>query len=453
MAWLLEPKYLKNPRYRALIIRRNADDLSDWVDRAREMYRDTGATFAYRPVIITFPSGAIFRTGHLKDENAYGKYIGHEYHKMLIEELTQIPTEDRYLKLLSSCRTTVQELRPQIFATTNPGDIGHAWVKQRFVDIGTSGKPYIDPETGRARIFIPAKVKDNPTLMETNPEYLRFLDGLPDQLRRAWRDGDWDIIAGQVFTEWLRKTHVVEPFKVPKEWSKWISIDWGVNNPSAVGWYTQSYDGRTYLYRELYMDGTDFLKTFGKPMTPARLARVILKITKKAEEEYLYCVADPSMWNKVMSGGAVLRGRAIDVEGMSIAETMANCHQDDKELNEGLKMMKGDNDRFNGLARYREALSIAPDGKPWYQVFSSCVDTIRTIPALPYDLSKVEDVDTGAEDHCFDRDKYFFMSRPVKPERKMAEKKSPLARMYALQTGKLKEDYQYDQYEREWLTS
>ena len=415
MAWLL--RHINNPKYRALIIRKNADDLSDWVDRAKTMYRDTGATFAYRPAVITFPSGAIFRTGHLKDDNAYGKYIGHEYHRMLVEELTQIPTEELYLKLISSCRSTAPELKPQVFCTTNPGAIGHAWVKARFVD---NAPPGVEKN---GRVYIPAKVTDNPTLIKNNPGYVRFLEGLPEQLRKAWREGDWDIVAGQVFTEWRRDLHIVDkPFKIPPEWKKWIAFDWGINNPSAVGWYAQNFDGRTFLYRELYMNGMDFHKTFGKPLTPKRLAMVIKKITEKNEEDYMYCVADPSLWNKTILGE-----KRSKPEGEAIAEIFIKV---------GLKMIRGDNDRINGLGRYREALAIAPDGKPWYQVFASCVDTIRTIPALPYDLHKTEDVDTDAEDHCYDRDRYFFMSRPMKPERLVKVKVSNVGRAFRLAKSK-----------------
>lgn len=432
LAWLL--RHIDNPNYRALIIRRNADDLSDWVDRARQMYKDTGATFAYRPAIITFPSGAVFKTGHLKDENAYGKYLGHEYQRMLIEELTQIPSEEMYLKLISSCRTTTN-IRPQVFSTTNPGGPGHNWVKERFVDVCPPGTTYAD-SNGKTRIFIPAKVEDNPTLMTKNPEYINFLDGLPDQLRRAWRDGDWDIIAGQVFTEWKYDTHVIKPFEIPKEWPVWIAMDWGVNDPTAVGWYTQGYDGHTYLFKELYMNGIEYDRRFNEPLTPRRLAKQILKMT---DRDYKYCVADPSMWNRTILGETRTKP-----EGQSLAELMIDA---------GLKMMMADNDRVNGLARYREALSVAPDGKPWYQVFETCKDTIRTIPVLQYDVTKVEDVDTDLEDHAYDRDRYFFMSRPVKPIKEKTDELSLLQKRYLQAAGKWKGTKEDERLEREWNES
>ena len=138
------------------------------------MYEPTGADFVKGE--IRFPSGAALILGHLKDDNAYEKYQGHEYHRMLIEELTQIPNEESYLKLISSCRSTIPELRPQVFATTNPGGRGHGWVKKRWK---LEKNPKVltrttDEESGRTRVFIPAKVDDNPHIMKNDPGYVKL---------------------------------------------------------------------------------------------------------------------------------------------------------------------------------------------------------------------------------------------------------------------------------------
>jgi hypothetical protein len=192
-AGMVYPLYhIDNPRFRALVIRRNAEDLKDWTDRARVMYAPLKATSVGNPPEFRFPSGAVIRTGHLRDENAYEKYQGHEYQNIILEELTQIPSEESYLRLISSCRSTITDLPPQVFATTNPGGPGHNWVKKRFIDVGPEGIPFIDDATGRARIFISAKVQDNPHLMEKDPGYVAFLNSLPDGVREAWRDGDWE---------------------------------------------------------------------------------------------------------------------------------------------------------------------------------------------------------------------------------------------------------------------
>lgn len=197
IVWIAEP--ISHKKYRGLVIRKNATDLGDWIDRAEEMFKLLGGKKVSTKfgIEFQFPSGAKIRTGHLKDESAYNKYQGHEYQRILIEELTLIPSEELYLKLVSSCRSTVEGLKPQIFCTTNPGDVGHIWVKERFVDIGPPNVPvsFKDEETGHTkwRIFIPARVEDNPVLIQKDPGYVAWLNQLPSDLKRAWRKGDWSV--------------------------------------------------------------------------------------------------------------------------------------------------------------------------------------------------------------------------------------------------------------------
>jgi hypothetical protein len=158
MAFLLY--HISNPKFRALVIRRNAEDLTDWVDRATRMYAKCGAICTGKPAIFTFPSGAVIRTGHLKDSNAYTKYQGHEYQNILIEELTHIALEENYVKLIASCRSTIPGVPAQVFSTANPGEIGHEWVKERFKcsDKNQWYKTFIDERTNRSRIFIHATI-------------------------------------------------------------------------------------------------------------------------------------------------------------------------------------------------------------------------------------------------------------------------------------------------------
>jgi len=189
--WLLYDH--EHPRYRALVIRKHADDLRDWVDRARYFYQGI-AEVVGNPPEVRFYEGGIIRTGHLKDASTYTKYQGQEYHRMLIEELTHIATEKLYKQLIASCRTTIPELRPQIMANCNPEGPGFEWVRKRWRLAGIpKGLVWTkDEETGLIRVFIPAKVQDNPTLMDNDPNYIKMLNGLPDGLREAWRDGSWD---------------------------------------------------------------------------------------------------------------------------------------------------------------------------------------------------------------------------------------------------------------------
>ena len=208
MAWMLHK--VSHPRFRGLVIRLNAKDLNDWTDRARWMYRLTGADFKGQPTEIHFPSGAVIRTGHLKDENAYAQYQGHEYQRILIEELTQIPSERFYEQLISSCRSTVLELTPKIFATTNPGGPGHLWVKDRWNIPDQPDFEQIYKHPSADRIFIPAKIEDNPSLINVDPRYVEYLDSLQDKnLKRAWREGNWGnpVVEGAIYADEIRFLH------------------------------------------------------------------------------------------------------------------------------------------------------------------------------------------------------------------------------------------------------
>lgn len=260
-AWLLYDK--DHPLYKALVIRKNASDLTDWIERAKRMFKPTGAVFAGTTPIIRFPSGAYIVTGHLKDENAYEKYQGHEYHKILLEELEQIPSEERYLKLISSCRSTVPELRPQVFATANPGGRGHSWIKKRWNLKGIPTRPVItqDPVTGRFRVFIPARVDDNPHIMQNDPTYVKFLDSLPDGLREAWRLGSWDDveIKGAYYGAMLAQARREGRIKVlPYDPSLKVHTVWdlGIDDSMTIGfWQRTSNETRLIDYYENSNEG------------------------------------------------------------------------------------------------------------------------------------------------------------------------------------------------------
>lgn len=197
MVWLLYNKDISLAR--SLVIRRNATDLSDWLARARNMYQSLGAKFV--GTTIQFPSGYTIITGHLKDDNAYTKYQGHEYQMILLEELSQIPSEELYLKLIASARSTIPGVKAQVFCTSNPDGVGRFWVKRRFIENRIPLTPFPDPVSGRTRVYIPATVEDNPTLMKNDPDYVAYLESLPPDLKAQWRYGSWDytIVKGAIY--------------------------------------------------------------------------------------------------------------------------------------------------------------------------------------------------------------------------------------------------------------
>lgn len=194
-------------RLRGLVIRKNSVDLGDWLLRAGEIH--SKVVISGNPPVLRFPGianapGATYFTGHLKDKNSYSKYVGQNLARILFEELNLFPSEEQYEKILSSLRSPIPGIKAQAFTTFNPDNVGHSWIKKRF---GLSGIPTEniitkDARSGHMRIFIPSRVDDNPYLMENDPEYVAFLEGLPDGLREQWRYGSWDdpMIKGAYYT-------------------------------------------------------------------------------------------------------------------------------------------------------------------------------------------------------------------------------------------------------------
>lgn len=394
LVWML--KCITNPDFRGLVIRRNADDLSDWVDRASKLYLRYGATIAYKPAIIKFPSGAIIRSGHLKDEQAYTKYQGHEYHRMLIEELTQIPDEKRYLQLVASCRSTVSGLDARIFATTNPGGVGHGWVKRRFVDPAPPGQKFRDPGSGRTRVFIPAKVEDTPQLVKNDPGYIQFLEGLKTtdiELWKAWRLGDWDTFAGQYFKSFRREFHVIPNYHPDLSKGFLIgSLDWGRVDNFA---FFVHHVFPTYHNGQKFFRIVTFIEVYGNDKYPDEWAKIIkghlgafdLKLTNI-----------PS----IMSDNQIFSSSATDM-GKTIADLF---YEYDGEYRGRLK--PASKNRVAGWEGMQKWLSFAPDGMPYWQMTEGCLNLVRTLPYAIHDENKVEDIDQSGEDDALDSVRYGF---------------------------------------------
>ncbi len=383
LVWMLKP--IAIPEYRGLVIRRNADDLSDWVDRAGKMYRSFGADIAYKPPVIRFPSGAVIRCGHLKDDQAYTKYQGHEYQRMLIEELTQIPDEKRYLQLLGSCRSTVEGLPARVFATTNPGGLGHLWVKERFVDPQTPGRVFIIGNE-RSRIFIPARVEDTPQLVDNDPGYVQFLEGLKNtdiELWKAWRMGDWDTFAGMFFREFSRTVHVIKPFMPGKDNLIVGGMDWGYHAPFSFHLSTVI----KVFYNEIpFYRVKTFMEVYGTDKTPREWGAAILDRLRFFDlglSNISWVQADPATFNKGTDGSIAIRDQFV-------------------EYNEGYRILKaGSNDRIPGWANMHQWLSIAPDGQPYWQITENCTNLIKELGAAVYDENRIEDL-TAEYDHALD---------------------------------------------------
>lgn len=267
LAWLLYD--VEKPELRQLVVRRNADDLRDWIDRAKRFYEPLGAKVFGNPPEIMFPSGALIRTGHLKDENAYSKYQGHEYHRILIEELTQIPRQADYEALIASCRSNNSEIIPQILATTNPDGVGARWVKARWniPDMPTASIT-TKRRVGRGRdillTFIPSRIEDNPILIKNDPGYIDYLDSIEDvDLREAWRNGSWAglRVKGAFYTKQLKQlktSRMIRTVPYDEELPVYTWWDLGVDDSTAIGFFQKYGNWRMIDYYENSGEGVPF---------------------------------------------------------------------------------------------------------------------------------------------------------------------------------------------------
>lgn len=301
--------YVHNPKYVGTLLRLSNEAMKETIEKAWAIYRMMGAVKKGNPTSFLFPTGAMIYTGYLKDENSFEQYRGHEYHRIVIEEAEQIPSESLYAAILSSNRTTVPGLRPQILLTANPDGPGAHWLKSRFVKVRRNsngelfpyGTPMYDPHSRRCKVYLHGPLKDNPQLLEQDPHYADRLNdpAHPESRRRAWIDGDWDISAGMFYPnfrprllaaemkEFPEAYHVIPSFHIPPWCHRWLSCDWGHKHHTAVYWYAMGLDKRIHVEDELVVAG------MGADELGAEIARRSLKRLELMKEPRLRCYLSP----------------------------------------------------------------------------------------------------------------------------------------------------------------
>jgi Terminase RNaseH-like domain len=368
------------PRAVVPLFRRTYPELEETQIRAilseipRTIARYTGDRHELR-----FPNGSVLEFRYCERENDVYIYQSAEWDALLIDEATHF-TQHQVQLLRSRVRSTRPGWRPVIVYGSNPGNLGHGYFKDAFVDAAQPGRVFNAPKDdgGLRRCFLRARLDDNPSL---NPDYRRMLEGIADPtMRRALLEGDWDVWAGQVFIEFRREVHTCEPFDIPSEWPRWCGLDYGFNAPMCCLWFSRSPDGKMYCYRELYQ----------RELRDEDQARRVRDLS--AGERIEFVAADPSMWSR-------------QPNGTTIAAVYQQC---------GVAIYPANNDRLAGWQRVHDALAHGADRVPKLQIFSTCTNLIRTLPALTYDPHRVEDVDTRGDDHCADAARYALMGAAVK---------------------------------------
>lgn len=382
---------IRFPGLQAFWFRQTFPQLNQSVLRTLARYgycKKLGARWNGSNYELRFPGGSILTFAHAKNLQEASALSSAEINLLVIDERTlMLPEVVGFL--YTRVRSGVVDVPCLgIRSGSNPGYVGHQVVKEGWVDATDYGKQEVIDTAGRRRIFIPAKVTDNPYVKD----YGKTLEGIEDpDLRRRILDGDWSVMPNQAFPDWRPHRIIIPAFDLPESWQRFGGMDYGWTAPSVFLAAAKDNDGRLWFYREITMR-----------QTPEReQARTILA----AAPEVRYIAGDPAMWGKA--------GSALPPAVQMITE--------------GLPLEKADNDRLGGKSRIHTYLSEAPacayhrqlgwDTCPMLHVLDgSCPELATTMPSLPRDPRRPEDVDTNANDHYYDGARYLALSIGGGPE-------------------------------------
>ena len=340
--------------------------------------------------VIEFWNGSRIYLCHCQHETDVGKYLSAEFHVLLIDELTTF-SENMYRQLRARVRMVgvkvpeqYQGQFPRILCGSNPGNVGHLFVKDPFVDnveplTITKASP---EEGGMMRQYIPARVNDNPALLAEDPNYIDKLKGIgSDALVRAMLEGDWNIVEGAFFDCWSDDKHIVKPFRIPDQWMRFMSGDWGSRKPFAFHWFAVCSDdtqiksgqiiprGALIVYKEWY--GSPAHKDVGLKLTAEEVGS---GLKERIVEPISYSVLDPAAFNQ--DGGPSIAERMYAAGGPMFVRA------DNKRIARKGAMGGWD------IVRAR----LVGEEHPMIFFFSNCVDIIRTLPAMQHDQNNPEDL-------------------------------------------------------------
>lgn len=376
---------LTHPASKQLILRRTFPELEKSLIReSLALYPKSVYTYHATGHTGRFPNGSLIDFGYCATENDVFQYQSAEYDVIRFDELTHF-TEFQYLYLMSRVRGA-NRYPKQIKSSTNPGGVGHGWVKARFIDPAPPDTVFT-PERGGSRIFLPAKLEDNRFLLRADPAYRERLLALPERERRALLLGDWNIFDGQYFGEFSYDIHTCDPFPLPAHWRRYRTIDYGLDRLACL-WIAVDDDRNAYLYREVCESD----------LIVSRAAEKILSATPK--DEHIYAtLAPPDLWARSQESG---RSKALLFE------------------ENGVRFTKTANDRETGWLSVKELLRLRADGTPRLHIFRNCTEMIRCLPLLQTDPLRPTDTKTEPHEitHAPDALRGFaiYYSRPSPPE-------------------------------------
>ena len=382
-----------------------------WIGKNHGDHKVYGRSFVLDP---GYGSGVIcFR--NLDDTS---KYQSAEFAMIAVDELTKNSYET-FTFLRSRMRWPGIPDEDCIFvAATNPGSIGHGWVKQLWMDKDFPEEWLSPIDFSQQFAYIPSKADDNPYL---DAAYWAQLQTLPANLRKAFRDGDWDLFIGQAFPEFSKNKggHVIDFAPPPENAPLYMTFDWGFGAPFAVGWWWVDQDGRVIRFSEWY--GWNGTSNEGLRLPDTDIAEGIVSREKELG----------------ITGRSIIRlaghdcfSKKPDYKGGGQGPPTSEVF-----VPYGLFLSKGDSTRELKIRAFRERLRLPKDGTaPMMLICRNCEQFIRTIPNLIMDENKIEDVDTKGEDHIWDEACHIMMARPMPQPRALSHATSYDKRLDALKS-------------------
>lgn len=376
---------LKYPGSKQLLLRRTFAELDkslirtvlSWYPRAIFSYNSSAH-------VGRFSNGSCIDFGYCATENDVYQYQSAEYDVIRFDELTHF-TEAQYVYLISRVRGA-NGFPKQIKSSTNPGGVGHQWVKSRFVDPAPPNEEFVGDD-GMSRIFIPSLLDDNTFLMKSDPQYKARLEALPERDKKALLYGDWNIFDGQYFPEFSRDVHVSRPFPIPKDWRRYRAFDYGLDR-LACYWIAIDSTRTVYVYKELCESDL--------PISTA-CERII---EMNGEDDIYLTLAPPDMWSRSQETG---RSKA----------SLFNEY--------GVEVTKSSNNREAGWLAIKELLKVDANGIAKLVIFDTCTELIKCLPALQVDPKRPTDCATEPHDitHAPDGLRYFavFWAYPAEPDK------------------------------------
>lgn len=371
------------PGLKCLLLRKNSgSNLENFTEARKKILKKIRNKFNKFRNTLWFPNGeSCVILGHFQNEKDIDKYLGLEYDVIAVEEATTL-TRNKYNDIQTCCRTSKRGWRPRMYSTTNPGGIGHAWYRAKFIIPFKAGK-----ETTTR--FIPSLVGDNPW---NNPDYVKILDKLTGWKRRAWFEGDWDIAAGQYFTNFRATSreaggHLEDSFD-PNKAKEWIlALDHGFNHYTVI------------LLGAVCDDGLHIVDEHVKRLT---LTPQHVEMVK-------------AMLDRHKIGVELKRGlRLSDIRNFFAGTDIYASERDGKSVHDeykanGIDWKPASTDRVNGWAELLKMFGD-PENKiqPKLFIHSRCVRLIDCLPNLQHDPNNPEDVlkwdidedGNGGDDTC-----------------------------------------------------